>query len=321
VILLGVLSSVSSGTYLAVMIVTAFLIGYRFRRYWKPVVAICILGIVIVDIISNRNWYHVMSDFTLNSRTAWYRGRLVEVAIFEGGMSGRWVAGYGYGQEPGWGARIDGRELHRYGEPLPAGAGAKRADRVCPVCPDECLGGQAPDPGVEPGADGGGPVHCLGIECGVFCAGPVELFGVAGGAAFDGLFFDDRPGGGAAGDDAAETPAGSGVAGTQADICKTSGERHMIDLSVILVNWNTRQILQDCLESVYRQTEGLSFEVFVVDNASTDGSADMVRQQFPQVRLIENETNRGFAAANNQAIAAGCGRFSPAAQQRYGGAG
>jgi len=109
VILLGVLSSVSSGTYLAVMIFTAFLVGYRFRRYWKPVVAICILGLLIVDIISNRNWYHVMSDFTLNSRTAWYRGRLMEVAVFEGGMSGHWAAGYGYGQEPGWGARIDGR--------------------------------------------------------------------------------------------------------------------------------------------------------------------------------------------------------------------
>jgi hypothetical protein len=109
IILLGVLSSVSSGTYLAVMIFTAFLIGYRFRRYWKPVVAVCILGLLIVDIISNRNWYHVLSDFTLNSRTSWYRGRLVEVAISEGGMSGHWVAGYGYGQEPGWGARIDGR--------------------------------------------------------------------------------------------------------------------------------------------------------------------------------------------------------------------
>lgn len=109
VILLGVLSSVSSGTYLAVMIFTVFLIGYYFRKYWKPVVAICILGLLIVDIISNRNWYHVMSDFTLNSRTAWYRGRLMEVAIFEGGMSGHWAAGYGYGQEPGWGFKIDGR--------------------------------------------------------------------------------------------------------------------------------------------------------------------------------------------------------------------
>lgn len=83
----------------------------------------------------------------------------------------------------------------------------------------------------------------------------------------------------------------------------------MMDLSVILVNWNTRQILQDCLESVYRETEGISFEVFVVDNASSDGSAEMVCRQFPQVRLIENETNRGFAAANNQAIAQAQGDY------------
>jgi len=83
----------------------------------------------------------------------------------------------------------------------------------------------------------------------------------------------------------------------------------MIDLSVILVNWNTRQILQDCLESIYRETAGVSFEVFVVDNASGDGSAQMVRQRFPQVRLIENDVNRGFAAANNQAIARASGDY------------
>jgi GT2 family glycosyltransferase len=83
----------------------------------------------------------------------------------------------------------------------------------------------------------------------------------------------------------------------------------MIDLSVILVNWNTCGILRNCLESVYRETQTLSFEVFVVDNASTDGSADMVRRQFPQVRLIENGTNRGFAAANNQAIAQASGDY------------
>lgn len=77
----------------------------------------------------------------------------------------------------------------------------------------------------------------------------------------------------------------------------------MIDLSVILVNWNTRQILQDCLESIYAQTKGISLEVIVVDNASTDGSAEMVRTLYKDVRLIVNNANRGFAAANNQGIA------------------
>lgn len=83
----------------------------------------------------------------------------------------------------------------------------------------------------------------------------------------------------------------------------------MTDVSIILVNWNTRQILQDCLRSVYEQTNGLAFEVFVVDNASSDGSAEMVRQQFPQVKLIANDENKGFAAANNQAISAASGEF------------
>ncbi|MCE5187072.1 MAG: hypothetical protein LLF76_13195 [Planctomycetaceae bacterium] len=106
----GVFASVSSGTYLALFMAMAFIVGYRFRRYWKPVVIFCLLCIIVVDIISNRNWYHVLSEFTLNKRTAWYRGRLMEVAIFEGGMSGHWAAGYGYGQEPGWGAKIDGRD-------------------------------------------------------------------------------------------------------------------------------------------------------------------------------------------------------------------
>lgn len=108
-ILVGVFSSVSSGTYLAAFIGLGFLVGYKFRHYWKPVVIICLFCIFVVDIISNRNWYHVLSEFTLNKQTSWYRGRLIEVALFEGGMSGHWFVGYGYGQEPGWGARIDGR--------------------------------------------------------------------------------------------------------------------------------------------------------------------------------------------------------------------
>lgn len=83
----------------------------------------------------------------------------------------------------------------------------------------------------------------------------------------------------------------------------------MMDLSVVLVNWNTRQILHDCLASIYRQTQGISFEVIVVDNASTDGSARMVQNSFANVRLIENSENKGFAAANNQAIRAAHGDF------------
>ena len=82
-----------------------------------------------------------------------------------------------------------------------------------------------------------------------------------------------------------------------------------MDLSIIIVNWNTRDLLKACLRSVYAETRGLTFEVFVVDNASTDGSPEMVRTEFPQVRLIQNNVNVGFAKANNQAIALSKGRY------------
>ncbi len=81
-----------------------------------------------------------------------------------------------------------------------------------------------------------------------------------------------------------------------------------MDLSIIIVNWNIRDLLAQCLASVYAHPPDGEFEIFVVDNASTDGSAQMVRKRFPQVRLIENTKNVGFARANNQAIqqSAGC---------------
>lgn len=82
-----------------------------------------------------------------------------------------------------------------------------------------------------------------------------------------------------------------------------------MDLSVIIVSWNTRQITRECLESVARQHSEASVEVWVVDNASSDGSAAMVRDTFPHVHLIENRENVGFATANNQAIAASSGRY------------
>ena len=82
-----------------------------------------------------------------------------------------------------------------------------------------------------------------------------------------------------------------------------------MDLSVIIVNWNTCQLTCQCLESIFATTEGLGLEVLVVDNASTDGSAQMVRENFPQVRLLENTSNTGFATANNQAIRLSNGEY------------
>lgn len=82
-----------------------------------------------------------------------------------------------------------------------------------------------------------------------------------------------------------------------------------LDVSVIIVNWNTREILRNCLRSIYEQTNHIRYEVIVVDNASSDGSAEMVREEFSQVVLIENAENRGFAAANNQGMAIAHGRY------------
>jgi GT2 family glycosyltransferase len=82
-----------------------------------------------------------------------------------------------------------------------------------------------------------------------------------------------------------------------------------IDVSVIIVSWNTRDILRDCLESVYARTREVSFEVIVIDNASADETPAMVKRDFPRVRLIENTENRGFAAANNQGMKAAAGRY------------
>jgi GT2 family glycosyltransferase len=83
----------------------------------------------------------------------------------------------------------------------------------------------------------------------------------------------------------------------------------MTDLSVVIVNWNTREFLSRCLRSVYDTTLDLDFEVIVVDNGSTDGSQDMVRRKFPAVSLIVNTENKGFAKANNQAIRRSRGRY------------
>jgi GT2 family glycosyltransferase len=75
-----------------------------------------------------------------------------------------------------------------------------------------------------------------------------------------------------------------------------------LDLTIIIVSFNTKDILLDCIASVHEKTEGITFEIIVVDNDSHDGTPDSVSQQFPDVRLIQNELNIGFSAANNQGI-------------------
>jgi GT2 family glycosyltransferase len=82
-----------------------------------------------------------------------------------------------------------------------------------------------------------------------------------------------------------------------------------MDLSVIIVNYNVRHFLEQCLASVRKAAEHNSCEVFVVDNNSTDGSCSMVRTLFPEVRLIRNPDNAGFSVACNQAIRQSTGDF------------
>jgi len=82
-----------------------------------------------------------------------------------------------------------------------------------------------------------------------------------------------------------------------------------VDVSVIIVNWNTREILRQCLRSVFAETQDIGFEVIVIDNASSDNSVEMVRGEFPGVRLIANTKNVGFAAGNNQGMAIASGRY------------
>ena len=81
------------------------------------------------------------------------------------------------------------------------------------------------------------------------------------------------------------------------------------DYSFIIVSWNTKTYLRQCLDSIRADSEGLDVEVIVVDNLSSDGSAEMVQEEYPWVVLIRNDTNVGFARANNQAIAISSAKY------------
>ncbi|MFW5972851.1 MAG: glycosyltransferase, partial [Bacteroidota bacterium] len=83
----------------------------------------------------------------------------------------------------------------------------------------------------------------------------------------------------------------------------------VVDVSVIIVNYNVCEFLEQALQSVYRAAGKLNVEIFVVDNDSADGSAAMVRRRFPDVRLIVNDENSGFSRANNQGIREALGRY------------
>ncbi|MGF7049220.1 GT2 family glycosyltransferase [Paenibacillus sp. DS2015] len=83
-----------------------------------------------------------------------------------------------------------------------------------------------------------------------------------------------------------------------------------MDLSILIVNYNTCKLTLDCLQSVFASNTGYTFEVIVVDNHSIDSSIDRISEEFPQVTLIANQDNTGFAKANNQGMAIAKGRYT-----------
>jgi GT2 family glycosyltransferase len=82
-----------------------------------------------------------------------------------------------------------------------------------------------------------------------------------------------------------------------------------VEVSVCIANWNCRELLRGCLESLHDRPQGVHLETIVVDNASADGAADLVAEEFPEVVLVRNAANLGFARANNQAARKARGRY------------
>ena len=83
-----------------------------------------------------------------------------------------------------------------------------------------------------------------------------------------------------------------------------------MDISIVIVNWNTKKLLLECLTSIFETIDKISFEVWLVDNASIDGSVEAVKQKYPDVKIIQNTKNLGFAAANNIALKRMCCQYA-----------
>jgi len=91
-------------------------------------------------------------------------------------------------------------------------------------------------------------------------------------------------------------------------ICRSAQHDSQIDLSIIIVNWNSVSFLEKCLASIRDNSTGVSFEIVVVDNASYDGCKEMLEAKFPDVIFVQSNTNMGFAKANNAGAAISTGR-------------
>lgn len=82
-----------------------------------------------------------------------------------------------------------------------------------------------------------------------------------------------------------------------------------MDVSIIIVNYNTKNLLKQCLDSIYNKTRDITFEIIVSDNGSRDGSIEMLKTEYPKVILIENNENLGFGTANNRGLEVSKGKY------------
>ncbi len=82
-----------------------------------------------------------------------------------------------------------------------------------------------------------------------------------------------------------------------------------MNVSIIIVNYNTKDLLINCIESIYKQTKDITFEIIISDNGSNDGSVEYIKQNFPNIILIENNKNLGFGAANNRGLKIAKGKY------------
>ena len=82
-----------------------------------------------------------------------------------------------------------------------------------------------------------------------------------------------------------------------------------MDVSIIIVNYNTKDLIKNCIDSIYEQTKDIKFEIIVSDNGSVDGSIEMIKSEFPNVILIENNANLGFGTANNRGLKIAKGKY------------
>jgi N-acetylglucosaminyl-diphospho-decaprenol L-rhamnosyltransferase len=81
------------------------------------------------------------------------------------------------------------------------------------------------------------------------------------------------------------------------------------DLSIVIITWKMKNLLKSCLDSIYKYTKGVKFEIILIDNKSDDGTVEMIEKDFPEIRLVKNESNRGVAPARNQGLGLVKGKY------------